>query len=158
MCSAEQSGTNPGPTYSAALNPASDAARPADPPNQYRLQRDSWVGQPVLIDRLAVPHQRFDLLVDVPDVDVHAGQHAPAGHPERDELAAWHVATRLVQGVGPVLDPLVPAQPGVEGAGDVTRRVDVGVVGTQARVHPDAVLHLQARPYGLVMACAGVIM
>ena len=41
---------------------------------------------------VAAPDQRLDRVVHVPDVDVHAGQHAALAEPERDELAPLLVA------------------------------------------------------------------
>src|SRR5262249_56669390 len=65
-----------------------------------RLEGDVRVGEAGRIDGQSGPYQGCDLVVDVPDVDVHAGQHPPAPDPERQELAPRHVAAE---------DPLVVA-------------------------------------------------
>src|SRR5215469_3632700 len=57
-----------------------------------RVKRNAGVGQRLNLGRLPGADQRFDLGVDVPDVDVHAGRDAPAVQPEGDELAALAVA------------------------------------------------------------------
>src|SRR5262249_32601096 len=57
-----------------------------------RLEGDVRVGEAGRIDGQSGPYQGCDLVVDVPDVDVHAGQHPPAPDPERQELAPRHVA------------------------------------------------------------------
>jgi len=44
------------------------------------------------VDRSSGAYEGLDVLVDVPDVDVHARRHAPPGEPERDELAPVDVA------------------------------------------------------------------
>src|SRR3954453_10351006 len=153
------------------------------------LQRGRRVGQPGGVDRLPGAHQVADRAGDVPDVDVHAGEHPAPGEPEGDELPLRQVtadddavvAARgdvpgvlhaqvvlvaeevgqplvarreaehgprgdrgLVERVGPLLDPDVPAQQRVVGVGHVAGGEDRGVRRLQARVDQDAVVDRQA--------------
>ena len=50
------------------------------------LERDTRVSEARTVDRVACTDERLDVLVDVPDVDVHAGKHALVLEPEGDEL------------------------------------------------------------------------
>src|ERR1039457_3642444 len=167
----------------ARTSAAASAIRSASATSE-RAQRLFRVAERVRVHRLARTDQFLDRVVDVPDVDVHAGQYLPAAKPERDELtpgdvtteddlvvaAGFHVAgvlhaqvvlvgeevghpvvgnvlaehrpggcLGLVQRIGPVLDPDVLAEQGVEGARNVSGGVDVGAGGAQLRVDKDAV-------------------
>src|SRR6516165_1937518 len=55
-------------------------------------ERDVRVGQRARINLGARPDQGFDVGVDVPDVDVHAGQDPAVPQPEGDELTTGPVA------------------------------------------------------------------
>src|SRR5579859_7795129 len=80
---------------------------------RYRLtgqvgQRYRWIRQPRQVDGLPGepgPYQRLDLVLYVPDVDVHAGEYAPLLDPERDELARLDVAPEHHRVVPARLDP-----------------------------------------------------
>src|SRR5436305_9419825 len=50
------------------------------------------IGEPAVVDGRAGADELLDVLRDVPDVDVHAGDDAVARQPERDELAPGGVA------------------------------------------------------------------
>src|SRR6201989_3306262 len=65
---------------------------------------DVGVGEAGGVYRAGGADQGLDVVVDVPDVDVHAGDHDAAGEPERDELQRVPVA--------PVEDLVVRARGG----------------------------------------------
>ncbi|CAM5693373.1 hypothetical protein SAFG77S_09962 [Streptomyces afghaniensis] len=50
-----------------------------------------WVGEHGDVYRLGGADEGLELVVDVPDVDVHAREHPVAGEPEGDELTSRHV-------------------------------------------------------------------
>ena len=76
-------------------------------------QRNLGVGQFRWVGLRTGAHQRLDGVDDPPGVDVHAGQHPPALHPEGDELAAGDVAAEddlvvaIVRDVAGILHPTV---------------------------------------------------
>src|ERR1700746_3973593 len=53
---------------------------------------DVGVGEAGGVYRAGGADQGLDVVVDVPDVDVHAGDHGAAGEPEGDELQGGSVA------------------------------------------------------------------
>src|SRR5260370_37055329 len=66
------------------------ARRPSGPSDL--KEGNVGVGQAGEVDLAAGADDRLDVVVDVPDVDVHAGDHRAAGEPERDELQRGAVA------------------------------------------------------------------
>src|SRR5438067_2148158 len=67
-----------------------------------RLQRRVCIRQSARIDLLSRADQPLDVLVDIPNVDVHPGHHASVAQPEGDKFTALAVAAEdhLVPGRG----------------------------------------------------------
>src|SRR5215469_645085 len=71
---------------------------------QQLVERHVGIGEPGDVYGAAAAHDGLDRVVDVPDVDVHAGQHAPATEPERDELPPRDITAEHDLVVGAWLD------------------------------------------------------
>ena len=68
------------------------ASTPGTGSGQHILERDIRIGEATDVNRAGGSDQFLDVLVDVPDVHVHAGDHAIVGDPEGDEFAGVDVA------------------------------------------------------------------
>src|SRR5262245_18058103 len=74
----------------------------------------------------ASPRKRLDLVIDIPDVDVHAGEHSIPRHPEGDEFRVGVAAYRRIAAEDDAVVPAWRAPPRVLHADAGPRLVLVG--------------------------------